>query len=104
MKKKSFSLLFAALFAAVSLVFVSCDDDDDNGGSNTAQTGNIAGEYSTDLTLDADNTYTLDGACIINDGATLTIPAGTVITAKGGTTSYIAIAQGGKIMVEGTAT
>ena len=65
---------------------------------------NFAGEYDTDLTLDAATTYSLDGACIIKDGATLTIPAGTVITAQGGTTSYIAIAQGGKIMVEGTAT
>jgi hypothetical protein len=35
--------------------------------------------------------------------ATLTIPAGTTIEGTGGTSSYIAIAQGGKLNVNGTA-
>jgi hypothetical protein len=34
---------------------------------------------------------------------TLTIPAGTTIEGTGGTSSYIAIAQGGKLNVNGTA-
>jgi hypothetical protein len=33
----------------------------------------------------------------------LTIPAGTTIEGTGGTSSYIAIAQGGKLNVNGTA-
>jgi uncharacterized protein with beta-barrel porin domain len=39
----------------------------------------------------------------VNSGATLTIPAGTTIEGTGGTSSYIAIAQGGKLNVNGTA-
>jgi hypothetical protein len=36
-------------------------------------------------------------------GATLTIPAGTTIEGTGGTSSYIANPQGGKLNVNGTA-
>ncbi len=63
---------------------------------------NIAGEYSEDLTLEAGKEYALNGALIMNAG-TLTIPEGVVITAQGNTTSYIAIAQGAMIDVQGTA-
>lgn len=50
-------------------------------------------------------------ACLLNIDSikspstpkTLTIPAGTVIKATGGTAAYIAVAQGGKINVNGTA-
>jgi hypothetical protein len=45
-------------------------------------------------------TYKLTGKVQVNNGATLTIP-GTVIQGTG--TQYIAVAQGGKINVEGTA-
>jgi hypothetical protein len=40
----------------------------------------------------------------VNDGANLTIPAGTKIVANGGTSSFVAVAQGGQIFVNGTAT
>jgi hypothetical protein len=48
-------------------------------------------------------TYKLTGKIQVNSGATLTIPAGTTIEGTGGTSSYIAIAQGGKLNVNGTA-
>ena len=104
---KNLFLLFAMFFAA-NAMFVACNPDDDNTGDNNGETtllegGDIAGNYDNGLELTAGYEYTLDGACIIN-GGTLTIPAGVKITAKGGTTSYIAIAQGAKIMAEGTAT
>jgi hypothetical protein len=41
-------------------------------------------------------TYKLTGKVQVNNGATLTIPAGTVIQGTGGTQAYIAVAQGGK--------
>ena len=56
-----------------------------------------------EVVLDANTVYKLTGALIVGDQATLTIPAGTVIEAIGGTASYIAVAQGGTLYVNGTA-
>jgi hypothetical protein len=56
------------------------------------------------VVLNANTVYKLTGALIVGDQATLTIPAGTVIEAIGGTSSYIAVAQGGTLNVNGTAT
>jgi len=101
MKKRNLFLV-SAMFLAASSLFVACNKNDDPVNIKPVA-GNIAGEFTENVTLDAANDYTLDGALIMNAG-TLTIPAGTKITAKGGTTSYIAIAQGAKIIIEGTAT
>lgn len=52
------------------------------------------------------NTYILDGLVFVNDGQTLNIEAGTIIKGKPGeadNASALIIAQGGKIMAEGTA-
>ncbi len=59
-----------------------------------------------DLTWTKDKTYVLDGLVFVNDGQTLTIEPGTVIKGKPGeaeNASALIIAQGGKIMAEGTA-
>lgn len=66
------------------------------------------GDITTDITLDANNKYKLTGAVVVKDGASLTIPAGTVIIATDVTANdtdvrYIAVAQGGQIFVNGTA-
>ena len=45
----------------------------------------------------------LDGPLFVKKGATLTIPAGTVITAGQGFDKYLLVEQGAKIMVKGTA-
>jgi hypothetical protein len=50
------------------------------------------------VTLNASVEYNLTGALIIENGAKLIIPAGTVIKASGGTSAYIAVAQGGEIL------
>ena len=60
-------------------------------------------DISADLELDASKVYLIEGSVIVNDGATLTIPAGTTIRAKEGFANYLLVAQGGKIMAEGTA-
>ena len=77
----------------------------DCGGScDPCETSNLlAGEITEDVTLDATIEYELTGAYIVKDGGKLTIPAGTVIKASGGTSAYIAVAQGGQIFVNGTA-
>jgi len=66
----------------------------------------LGGTYTSDKTLTADKIWTLKGRVFIADGATLTIPAGTIIKAQGGTgtnSSFICIARGGKIDAQGTA-
>ena len=46
----------------------------------------------------------LTGALVVKEGATLNIPAGTVITAKSGTgtAAFIGVERGAKINVNGT--
>ena len=121
MKKQLFTLLITAF----TIVFVfSCKDDDtyvseatcfdgiqngdetgvDCGGSSCQDciTTILSGDVFDNITLDASLEYELTGAYTIMDGASLTIPAGTVIKATGGTASYIAVAQGGQIFINGT--
>ena len=67
-------------------------------------TGVITGEITSDLELDANIAYTLQGSVIVQDGATLTIPEGTVITTdpNDGLDALI-INQGAQIDAVGTA-
>ncbi|MDX8338165.1 hypothetical protein SLH46_03150 [Draconibacterium sp. IB214405] len=62
----------------------------------------LNGNVDADVTLDASKTYRLTGSYIIQDGASLTIPAGTKIHAdNGGTDVYIAVLMGGQIFING---
>ena len=66
------------------------------------------GDVTNDMTLDANNIYVLSGAVVVKAGASLTIPAGTVIIASEVSATdtdvrYIAVEQGAKIFVNGTA-
>ncbi|HCM19754.1 MAG TPA: hypothetical protein DIC46_03060 [Porphyromonadaceae bacterium] len=67
----------------------------------------LKGEVTANTTLDATKAYRLTGAYIVNNGATLTIPAGTRILAVAAegkqTETYIAVMQGAKINIQGTA-
>lgn len=91
-------LLFA--LSIVALIFTACSKDDDIPvfSGDTLNTN-----MTTDVTLDADVTYKLTGPVVVKSPATLTIPAGTVIKATGGFSSYILVEQGAKIVAEGTA-
>lgn len=63
----------------------------------------LQGAVTGNVTLDASVSYTLNSSYIVQDGAKLTIPAGTKITARdGGTGVYIAVLQGGEIDIQGT--
>ncbi|HEX9600845.1 MAG TPA: multidrug transporter [Mariniflexile sp.] len=74
------------------------------GGTPTGQTIYLSGTYLQNLTLDPINTYILNGSLIMASGTTLTIPAGMTIKAEAsGANVYIAIAQGAKIIADGTA-
>ena len=96
-----------AMMAGGMLAFTSCDDkngSDDNGGDDVvAGDPVLKGEIKGNRTLSADTVYTLDGFVYVVDGATLTIPAGTVIQGKSGTKAALIVERGGKLMAEGTA-
>jgi hypothetical protein len=102
--KNSIVKLIGLLTIAGSF-FAGCSSSDSNPSSTfVVDANNFQGNINDgEVVLNANTVYTLSGALRVNDGATLTIPAGTVIEATGGTSSYIAVAQGGKIYVNGTA-
>jgi len=101
---------------AASLVFSSCDDDDPKKDTDTPDgeiesqddvdlvVTDLQGEVTGDITLAASKEWILTGPLVVNDGATLTIEAGTTIkAAAGGSNVYIAIDRGAKISAIGTA-
>lgn len=97
-----------SIIAVAGLILTSCSNNDDDPISNS--TGFILNPIDFqgtinegNIQLDASVAYNLTGALIVEDGAKLTIPAGTKISASGGTNAYIAVAQGGQIFVNGTA-
>ena len=66
----------------------------------------LEGVLTSDKTLSSDKIWLLKGRVVVGDGATLTIPAGTVIKAEPGSgadASTLIIARGGKIDAKGTA-
>ncbi len=99
-------LVFSLMLAATALSFNSCKDDDPNDETPAFEVvaddlkGNIPA--GAEVTLDASVQYKLTGALIVGEGASLTLPAGTVIEAKGGQISYIAVARGAKIYINGS--
>jgi hypothetical protein len=102
--KKSFLNLFGILALSASF-FTSCSSDSTDTPSSTfvVDPNNFTGIINDgEVVLSSGTTYKLTGKLQVNDGATLTIPAGTKIEGTGGTASYIAIAQGGKLNVNGT--
>ncbi len=79
----------------------STDPTDDTTGGEVV---NLSGVYTSDLTLDPDTDYLINGPVLIADGATFTIPACmTINVAPVGVNAYIAVQQGGRIVADGTA-
>ena len=65
----------------------------------------LEGNVTSDLTLDASKIWLLKGRVAVTEGATLTIPAGTIIKAAAGTgadASTLIIARGAKLNALGT--
>lgn len=92
--------------AAVAIAITSCETDDITiVGGGTDDSLNLAGNITANRTLTAGNAYVLNGPMFIKDGVTLTIEAGTTITAQaGGTDVYLLVERGGRIIADGTAT
>ncbi len=104
--KTSFKLF--GLLMVFATAFSSCSDDDDNNeivspAIKLLKEGKMNGKLSENYTLDANTEYQLTGSFIIEEGAVLTIPAGTNIVADAkGTDVYIAVMMGAKINIKGT--
>ena len=72
----------------------------------TTQT--LTGLISTSRTLDANQVYLIDGEVYVEPGATLTIPAGTILKGKqnptsGGGASVLVVQRNGRLVANGTA-
>lgn len=100
MKKMNVGMV-AALMAVGTITFSACKKEKNEAPKNTkdALVGSITGVRTLDASID----YALTGPVIVEDGAVLNIPAGTVIKANKGFNNYILVLQGGKININGTA-
>ncbi|WP_292010454.1 hypothetical protein [Chryseobacterium sp.] len=101
------AILCFSLVATVSSVALSCsssDDDEAVSNPSTVDPNNFQGTITagTTVTLDPTKTYNLTGRLLVENGATLIIPAGTRVTASEGAT-YLIVNRGGKIFINGTA-
>ncbi|MDX1576845.1 MAG: hypothetical protein R3266_00100 [Gemmatimonadota bacterium] len=97
-------LLFGGLLAGCS--------DDDGGIVNPPpppppppSEGVLSGTLTSSQTLDPSLTYRIQGTVIVDDGSTLTIPAGTTLMGDVAFTgSALIVRQGGRLVAEGTPT
>ena len=106
------SFIYALALSACMFTMASCDDDDDDVVVDNETTDEsviedgttLQGTITSDVTLEAGNTYYLSGEYIVEDGATLNIEEGvTIISIYDDIVDYILIKQGGKINAQGTA-
>lgn len=106
-------LMGAAIALAGSVSLSSCGDDDEGttppptGGGNGGS-GNVivSSNITSDVTWTKDKVYQLASRIAVEDGATLTIQAGTIIKGQAGSgpnATALVIARGGKLMADGTA-
>src|SRR5690554_4443720 len=95
--RKLSTLLFAALVAGL----VACKKDDDSpgnaGNNNDGSLTELKGEIASDLSLEADKKYLLNGNVFVTNGATITIPAGTIIFGDKLSKGALVITKGSKI-------
>ncbi len=106
MKKSILKVLGIALIAGSTITSCSSDDNSATGPSSSFELNenDFKGEINDgEVVLDASKIYKLTGKLVVKNTAKLTIPAGTRIEGTTGT-SYIAVAQGGQIFINGTAT
>lgn len=96
---------FTLSIAIVGTLFLTgCSKD--NGftpDEEPIENSELTGSLETNRILDPSVQYTVTGPYLVKSGAKLTIPAGTVIVSQVGTDRYIAVEQGGKIDIQGTA-
>ena len=109
------------LLMVSTLVFTGCLKDDDTpiiieeitiiqdggNGSSTTKIEEVTGAITENTTWTNDKIYELNQKVVVDNGATLTIEAGTIIKGNPGTgslASALIIARGSKLIAEGTST
>lgn len=107
MKKTIVANITSCFALAIALTLTACGSDSDDNkvepGSSILVSGNIlTGTLTKEETLEAKE-YILSGTVVIAEGGRLNIPAGAVIKAQEGFSSYLLVAQGGKLYANGTA-
>lgn len=93
-------LLSLSVLAAIT---TACTSDDESSNNTNTPTGEISGDFGANRTYEKGN-YTLKGTVRVKSGITLTIAAGSVITADvtDGVDALV-VENGGKLIMEGTA-
>lgn len=89
-----------------ALAAASCNKENNNNNNTTPPPTTervLTGDVTADKALTNDGVWTLKGYVYVKDGATLTIPAGTIIKSDLIDKGALIIERGGKIMAEGTA-
>jgi len=96
---------YIALALALAVTVSSCKDKDDDDPEPTpvvkAKMDTLT-IVSSSRTLSKDTIYILSGFVYVENGATLTIPAGTIIKGDKASMGTLIVERGAKIMAEGT--
>lgn len=114
--KNATKTIYLMLFTILGLLAVGCSSDDDvvdpidpiEGEEEGLDPNDLQGSIDEDVTLDATETYRLTGVFSVEEGAKLTVPAGTHIIASTddddnpATGVYIVVQRGGMIDIQGT--
>ena len=104
--KTNYTKIAFAMMLGLAMAFTSCDKDDPD--PDPIETGNVivSENITANTTWTSDKVYQLAGRIAVEEGATLTIEAGTIIKGEAGTgpnATALLIAQGAMLMAEGTA-
>lgn len=96
-----------ALLSLLTLsVFLSCKKNDQIAITLPAKSDTLSNLITTDITLNSNTAYIINGQVFVKNNATLTIPAGTTISvmpyADRNAKGVLVITQGAKLIVNGT--
>jgi hypothetical protein len=94
--------LFTLLVIATTLSCRKIEVDGNGNNNNTGGDNILIGKINTDKLLDPGKVYIIRGIVYVVDGATLTIPAGTILLGEKASKGTLVITRGCKIDANGT--
>ena len=96
------SVTFRGAFSATGDWTAGWANFDPQNVAYPATNATLSGEITSDMTLDKTKVYKIVGNVYVRNGATLTIPAGTILRGDKATKATIIVTKGSKIMAIGT--